>query len=162
MSYIRVNLSDVGGAISGDLHGSMTDALVAALMAEPETIEEFENCRLSVLFSLNQIGKPLRSFSRYENLEPYDAGILAVDLAARLIGVESTYTIPSMEGSVRVSAEFADVDDGDGFFHVPYKLPGNWKIIHDLQFYEGMSRAGARQEPRICRSTPGRSCLVCR
>ena len=42
MSYVRFNISDRDTTVHGDLHGSMTESLIAALTAEPETIKEFE------------------------------------------------------------------------------------------------------------------------
>lgn len=42
MSVIRINIIDQTQVISGDLHGSFGELLVASLTAEPETIAELE------------------------------------------------------------------------------------------------------------------------
>jgi hypothetical protein len=42
MSEIRINIIDNSQTISGTMHGSFGDILVAALAAEPETVAELE------------------------------------------------------------------------------------------------------------------------
>ena len=85
MSYVRFNISDNSSTIHGDLHGSMTEPMIAALSAEPETIAEFET-------ALHRFVKPesswptLHDFKDNEDLEPYDAGIVAIDLVGRTVG----------------------------------------------------------------------------
>ena len=141
MSSVRFNISDRDGCVSGDLHGSFTDPFIAALTAEPETIAEFES-------ALHRFIKPesdwpmLRGFKKHEDLEPYDAGVVAIDLAGRTVGFETTYTIPHAEGNVRVPREFAD---GDGDVYIPYRVPDDWAFIETMECYEGM-RIGHREE----------------
>ena len=148
MSEIRVNISDASETIHGDLHGSYTDALVAALAAEPETIEEYKHA-LSRFVKETDGWTPLKMFRHGEDLEPWDAGILAIDLPSRVIGCESTYTYASAEGSVRVEAEFSDFDDdNDGYVHVPYRLPDDWLIINSIPFFEGTSSVRRRSTAR--------------
>jgi hypothetical protein len=43
MSEIRINILDASRAVNGTLHGSLADAILAGLAAEPETIEELEH-----------------------------------------------------------------------------------------------------------------------
>ena len=42
MSEVKLNLTDAQHTISGTIHGSVADACIAALSAEPETIAELE------------------------------------------------------------------------------------------------------------------------
>lgn len=141
MSYVRFNISDRDGSVSGDLHGSMTDTLIAALTAEPETIAEFETA-LHRFVRTDSDWPPLHGFKKHEDLEPYDAGIVAIDLAARTVGFETTYTIPCAEGSVRVPTGFADEDDD---LYVPYQLPDDWTFVETIACYEGI-RLSKRKE----------------
>jgi addiction module HigA family antidote len=53
---------------------------------------------------------PFRSFHKGENLEPYDAGILIIDLAARTVAVDSSYSSPSAEGHVYLQQDTATRD----------------------------------------------------
>jgi hypothetical protein len=43
MSEIRINILDRNLAVNGTLHGSLADAILAGLAAEPETIGELED-----------------------------------------------------------------------------------------------------------------------
>jgi hypothetical protein len=129
MSYLRINVIDQTQTISGEVHGSEGDALVAALAAEPETIDELAiafarftqssnlqhqphtslgNQEQSLPIEDGEVSSthyhesPFRRFARYENLEPYDAGILVIDLAARVVAIDSTYSMPSVQGEIRL------------------------------------------------------------
>ena len=133
MSYVRFNISDRDGTIHGDLHGSMTDQLIAALTAEPETIPEFESA-LHRFFKPESDWPPLRGFLDNENLEPFDAGVVAIDLGSRTVGFQSSYTEPGHEGSVRVPAEFAETGEE---IYIPYRLPDDWMFINCMAAYEG-------------------------
>src|SRR5262249_28316694 len=90
---IKLNLTDFQQTISGEVHGSISDAVVAALSAEPETIHELE-------LALARFAKPLDGWSLFAPLragadfEPYDAGIMIVDLAARVVMIDSTCSTP--------------------------------------------------------------------
>jgi hypothetical protein len=139
MSCVRFNISDSHSTIHGDIHGSFTDALIASLASEPETIAEFESA-LQRFIKCESDWSVLRGFRKYENLEPYDAGIVAIDLPSRTVGFETTYTIPSAQGSVRISSEFTDDDDE---LYVPYRVPDDWMFIETIPLYEG-TRIGRR------------------
>ena len=141
MSYVRFNISDRDGAVSGDLHGSMTEPMIAALTAEPETIAEFESALHRYIKSESD-WPPLHGFKKHEDLEPYDAGIVSIDLPSRTVGYETTYSYPCAEGSVRVWSEFAEDREA---IHVPYRLPDDWKFIETVPLYEG-TRIGRREE----------------
>lgn len=61
-------------------------------------------------------------FAHYENLEPYDAGILVINLAARVVAADSTYSLLARNGSVRVSGEVAENnEDKNEDVYVPYR-----------------------------------------
>src|SRR5687767_3838668 len=85
MSHVRFNISDKYECVSGDLHGSMTEPLIATLTAEPETIAEFESA-LRRYVKTESDWPLLPGFVKHEDLEPYDAGIVAIDLAGRTVG----------------------------------------------------------------------------
>lgn len=134
MSCVRFNISDRERTIHGDLHGSMTTPLIASLTAEPETVEEFETALHRYVKSESD-WPPLHCFREHEDLEPYDAGIVVIDLAGRTIGYETTYSYPSREGSVRVPSEYADDNDD---VYIPYRLPDDWQFVETMPCYEGM------------------------
>src|SRR5258707_15445737 len=98
MSEVKLVLRDSRRDISGTWHGSMADRVIAALAAEPETIEELDTA-LARFHHPDERGF-FCSFRSGIDEEPYDAALVIVDLAARLIACESTYTSPSRNGSV--------------------------------------------------------------
>ena len=147
MSCIRLNITDQNQTINAEVHGSFTDLILAALMAEPETIEELDWALDR--FTKMESGLPvLGGFSRYENLEPYDAGIMIIDLAGRVIAAESTYSLPSRNGFVYVESDAVQTSDEEQEdVYVPYRLPKDWQILHSMPEYQGasLSRREARR-----------------
>src|SRR5437762_8223900 len=93
MRCILLNLIDVSRTMGRQVHGSLGDAVIAALSAEPETIGELE-------LAVGRFIKPSEGWSEFGSLragadfEPYDAGIVIVDLAARIVMLDSTYSAP--------------------------------------------------------------------
>jgi len=99
MSYIRLNLIDFNKTVSGEVHGGVGDAVIAALSAEPETIGELELATARFMKATDG-QSDLHGLQRGEDFEPYDAGIVIVDLAARIVMLDSTYSAPQpMSGS---------------------------------------------------------------
>jgi hypothetical protein len=120
---------------SGTIHGSCADRAVAALSADPVTIDE-------LALAMARFAKPaperrfFASFSRGLRAEPYDAGLVVIDLLARLVVVDSTYSAPGPEGFVRyhngrscttkdlryhLADDWLFVRDGDNWEHVAEK-----------------------------------------
>ena len=135
MSEIKLNLLDSRSSVHATVHGSVGDALVAALSAEPETVDQletalrrFQNCRTI----------PASSLTRMECREidevPYDAGILVIDLAARIVACESTYSLPGSRGTVRYhnGTEGTDVE-------IEYQLSDDWIFLRSIEEYRTFS-----------------------
>ena len=109
MSELKLNLIDKERVLHGTIHGAVADRCVAALSAEPETLAELEA-------ALARYMKPRESHSEFASfhstafadssspaffdLTPYDAGIVVIDLAARIVASESSYSQPGPEGTV--------------------------------------------------------------
>lgn len=93
MSEVRLNIIDSRGAIHGTAHGFAADAVIAALSAEPETIAELEAALDRYIKHLDD-RRPFDFFDASENFEPWDAGLVIVDLAARIVATESSYSAP--------------------------------------------------------------------
>jgi hypothetical protein len=137
MSEIRLNLVDSQTILVGTIHGSIGDSCIAALSAEPETISELNEALRR--FEHNALDfHSLWTFSNSPavDLEPYDAGILVIDLAARVVAADSTYSVPSPVGQVHYH-------DGESRTDVPllYQVPDDWLFVKSIDFYKA-----ARQE----------------
>ena len=77
MSEVRLNILDTNRAICGTIHGSVTNAAVAGLSAEPETIEELQDAMARFIKPVNDFG-PFAAFDAGTNDEPWDAGIIFI------------------------------------------------------------------------------------
>src|SRR5687768_3962710 len=98
MSEVKLVLRDATRDISSTCHGGKAQRWVAALSADPMTIEELEA-------ALDRFEAPesrghLSYFRSGLDDKPWDAGLVVIDLAARLVVVDSSYFSPSPTGSV--------------------------------------------------------------
>lgn len=125
MSEIRVNIIDNLRTISGDIHGSLGDLLVAALMSEPESIEELESA-VERFISRESDWKFFRSFRNGENFELWDAGLLIIDLSAKVIMADSTYSYYFTDGTIGMK------DREDEEFPLRYCLSPEWQHTRSI------------------------------
>lgn len=141
MSEIRINILDASCIINGILHASMADAILAGLAAEPETIEEVDNA-MSRFAQPVENERHLAEFSDGVNEEPWDAGIVFVDLAARVFAAESSYSILMPEGEVQFhnGRELTEV-------WLPYRVPRDWLFLDSVDEYKAV--AGQRRAKRV-------------
>lgn len=151
MSEVKLNLVDDRRVLSGTIHGSIADACVAALSAEPETIAELEAAltryikrhdsnRFFALFhstdclsdfsALFAGPEPVSSHSVPLDPEPWDAGIVVIDVAARIVASESSYSQPGPDGEVFYH-------DGHALTDVPvlYRVPDDWLFVTSVAAY---------------------------
>ena len=72
--------------------------------------------------------------------EPYDAGLMVIDLAARLVVVDSTYSSPDSVGCV-------SYDDGQDRTDVrlTYHLADDWLITRDGEQWQAVARSRRAQ-----------------
>ena len=122
LSDTRLVIRESARDWSGTIHASDADRAVAALSADPITLEELEA-------AFARFARPIRGRRFLANLshglcdEPYDAGLIVIDLAARLIVVDSTYSSPGTRGVVPYHDGRCATD-----LRVKYHLAGDWLI----------------------------------
>ncbi|MGH9932823.1 MAG: hypothetical protein ACREA9_26775 [Pyrinomonadaceae bacterium] len=139
MSEVKLNLVDAERVLHGTIHGSVADACVAALSAAPETIAELEAALArylkprgaSSLFAAFHSRDCSASSRPALDTEPWDAGIVAIDLAARIVASESSYSQPGPEGQVFYH-------DGQASTDVPilYRLTDDWLFVNSVDAYQ--------------------------
>jgi hypothetical protein len=140
MSEVRLLIRDATGEWSGTVHGSVADQAIAALSTDPVTFAELE----AGMRRFVQAG-PGRRF--LANLrpgsidEPHDAGRVIIDLAARLVAVDSTYSAPAPIGEVPYSGgqDAADIT-------VRYHLAPDWHLVQGP--YDWRALADERRRER--------------
>ncbi len=159
MSLIRINVTDQHTVVTGELHGSDGDRLVASLTAEPETIGELETAFKRFarddsdslpfgFFRKSELEDP-DGFLDELNLEPYDAGILIIDLAGRTIASESTYSAISRDGTIGVADRLSEQQTVREF-GLPYRLSPEWKFITSVPEFQGSAQK--RRKTRMART----------
>ena len=107
MSCVKLNLIDFDETLSGEVHGGVGERVVAALSAEPETIGELK-LALGRFIKPDEGHSELGWFRSGEDFEPYDAGIVIVDLAARILMIDSTYSALPSNSTMKDTAEQID------------------------------------------------------
>src|SRR6266508_5216984 len=131
MSEVKLNLIDSQSILTGTIHGSVTDSCIAALTAEPETIAELEA-------ALGRYIRPQEGMSEFASFhhaseidsEPWDAGLVIIDLSARIVAAESSYSQPQPQGEVcyHDGTKLTDVS-------FPYRLPADWLFFSSVEAY---------------------------
>jgi len=130
MSEVRLNILDASRAICGTIHGSVADAAVAALSAEPETIGELQDAVARFIKPVNDFG-PFAAFHADTNDEPSDAGIIFIDLAARVVAAESSYSMPVAAGQILYHDGMQATD-----VWLPYLAPDDWLFVASIGQYK--------------------------
>lgn len=138
MSEVKLNLIDKDQLLHGTIHGAVADRCVAALSAEPETIAELDA-------TLARYMKPDNSsnFASFYSLDltanscpdldttPWDAGIIVIDLSARIVASESSYSQPGPEGEVSYHDGNASTD-----LSILYRVPEDWLFVNSIESYQ--------------------------
>jgi hypothetical protein len=135
MSELRLNIVDGRESISGIIHGCIADAAVAALSAEPETIGELQDAMARFIKSKNGI-RPFSPFDAGNCADPFDAGIIVIDLSARVVASEASFPEVYPEGEI----QFVNGEHATDIW-LPYRLPGDWLFLKSIPEYEGVRDA---------------------
>lgn len=156
MSEVKLNLIDTQQVLHGTIHGSVADACIAALSAEPETIAELSLALTRYIKRLDDCS-PFATFQSSDlsastsanpalDTKPWDAGIVVIDLTARIAACESTYSMPQPSGEVSYHDGTMSTD-----IKVLYRLPDDWLFVNSVEAYQ-WSRERRAQE-RLARPT---------
>ena len=138
MSEVRLIIREAGRDWSGTMHGSCADRAIAALSADPVTLDEFD-------FATARFAKPIPNRRFFANLsqglcdEPYDAGLVVTDLVARLVVVDSTASAPGPEGVVRYHDGRCSTQTG-----LRYHLADDWLFSRDRNSWQYVAQERRR------------------
>jgi hypothetical protein len=154
MSEVKLNLVDAGQTLVGTVHGSIADACVAALSAEPETISELEAALARYVRPDDQfeVFKSFRSRAEIDT-EPWDAGVVVIDMLARIVAAESSYSQPQPEGQLLYHDGTKSTD-----VSVLYRVPKEWGFFNSIIEYE-VSRQRRIKERTACLPLDARNVL---
>ncbi len=140
MSEVRVVVREAGHDWSGTMHGSSADRAIAALSADPITLAELDT-------ACARFAKPSAKRPFFANLsaglrdDPHDAGIVIIDLVARLVVVDSTYSSPGSSGEVCYHDGQCATDTW-----LPYHLAKDWLLTSDCCQWPAVAEQRRREK----------------
>ncbi len=135
---MRLVIRDAKRDIHANRHYSEAHAAVAALDAEPETIEDLDLALER--FRAPRQGGVVGGFSPGLDDRPYDSGLVVIDLAARLVLCDATSFAASRIGSVRWH-------DGQQATEIAarYVIADDWQFMDDALAWEGQAEHRRRE-----------------
>ncbi len=151
MSEVKLVVRDANEDRSGTVHGSRVDYFIAALGADPVSLAE-----LTAAMDRYTLESPsdgyLSLFGRSIDDQPWDAGVVVIDLAARLVVVDSSYSSPGREGFI-TRENIAALEGGS--ISLRYRLADDWLFVSNsmdwLATAEMRRRSRAEQPARDLR-----------
>jgi hypothetical protein len=135
MSEVRLVVREAECDWSGTIHASGADQAIAALSADPITIDELDTA-MARFAKRSRRDRFLGNLSRSRCVEPYDAGLVVIDLIARLVVVDSTYSSPSHKGTTRYHDGRCATDK-----RLRYHLADDWLFLSDADHWQGVADA---------------------
>ena len=139
MSETKLVVRDDARDASLICHGSDAHRVVAALSADPMMIEELD-VALQRFMAVDPGGGFFHGANNCVDDEPWDSGLVVIDLDARLIVVDSTYFTTKHTGQVFYHG-------GDVCTNVPvgYSIADDWEISNDAEHWEDLAADRRRQ-----------------
>jgi len=141
MSEVKLVIRDANEDRSGTVHGCVAEWFIAALSADPVSLTE-----LDAAVDRFALESPARGhfpyFRRAIDAEPWDAGLVVIDMAARLVVIDSSYSSPGRKGVItRHNIETVE----GGTVSLSYRMADDWLFLHDAMNWEETARV-RRQE----------------
>lgn len=140
MSEVTLTILDLDRAIHGCMQADDVQRTIAALAAEPETIEELD--RAIDRFTGDERRTHFSGFVAGQCDQPAGGGVVIIDLAARRIAGESNAMTLAAEGNAR---------DLIGDHLVSYQLGDHWEIASTIDRWEEQAAARRREQQRLGR-----------
>ncbi|MEQ9408179.1 MAG: hypothetical protein RIK87_10660 [Fuerstiella sp.] len=143
MSEVRLVIRDANEDRSGTIHGAEADWFIAALSADPVSISELDAAVDRFALESPEQGH-LSFFCRTLNAEPWDAGLIVIDMAARLVVIDSSYSALGHEGVINRHGVRSVEDESVCLY---YHLADDWLFLYDATDWE--KTACVRRQQRI-------------
>ncbi|HKQ76627.1 MAG TPA: hypothetical protein VJ810_23230 [Blastocatellia bacterium] len=153
VNEVAVTIIDADRAMHDAMPTGMADVVLAALTAEPETLEELE-------VAVGRYDRPVVNHGFLKHLnsgvseKPWDAGLIIVDLPARLIvaATEPALYEPDVHGFALYCPDpppdSSEVSEED-LVWLPFRLSKDWLLIRSLEDWRAVSEQRRRARAGI-------------
>ncbi|XZE18944.1 hypothetical protein SH449x_004251 [Pirellulaceae bacterium SH449] len=136
MSEVKLVIRDVDEDRSGTVHGSVAECFIAALSADPVSLADL-NAAVDRFTLESPTHGYFSHFLHAIDTEPWDAGLVVIDMAARLVMIDSSYSSPGRTGFI----ERHNIDSVEGgSVRLRYRLADDWLFLHDATSWEATAR----------------------
>jgi hypothetical protein len=139
---VVVTIIDADRALHDMMPTGMADVVLAALAAEPETLEELET-------AVTRYDRPilregfLKHLREGVNETPWDAGAIIIDLPARLVAAATEPVLyqPAAQGDVRYCPDPPPPPDtpAEELVWLYYQLSADWLFVNSLSDWRGLA-----------------------
>jgi hypothetical protein len=148
-SEVMVTIIDAERALHGIMPAWKADIVLASLVAEPETLVELEDAIVRYDASIISRGF-LKHLEVGVNETPWDAGVVIIDLTARLIACETEPAIykPERHGFALYCADppldwFKSSQEEP--IQIPYLISEDWLFTRTLDDWRGVAERRSRE-----------------
>jgi len=141
---VMVTIIDERRALHDTMPAGLANVVLAALTAEPETLEELEAAVARYDRPVLRTGF-LGHFKEGVNEEPYDAGVMIIDLPGRFIaaGAEPVLYSPAPSGFALYCPDpppdWSEVSEEE-IVWVHYRLPDDWLFVKSLEDWRAIAQ----------------------
>ena len=134
MSVVRMIVADDQNYVSGEPHGSDAVRVYAACSRNPKSLAALE--RLLPEFDCDNDGRAFSSWNDGIELEPFDAGLIIVDLAKKWIYAEDSYFGAHRRGSYQTR-------DDEGRT-IAYEFDKEWQFVAEPKWFRYLHDLGLK------------------
>jgi|GEM_PF-3088901 len=134
MSVLRMIIADDRHYVSGEPHGSDAMRVYAACSRNPKSLEELD--RLLPEFDCDNDWRAFSSWNDGIELEPFDAGLIIVDLAKKWIYAQDSYFGAHRRGS------YQPRDEEDRT--IEYEFSKEWQFVAEPKWFRYLESLGLK------------------
>jgi len=136
MSEVKLVIRDADEDRSGTLHGSLAECFIAALSADPVSLADL-NAALDRFTLESPPHGYFPHFLHAIDAEPWDAGLVVIDMAARLVVIDSSYCSLGHKGVI-IRHNIDSIEGGS--VRLDYRLADDWLFLYDATNWEATAR----------------------
>jgi hypothetical protein len=134
MSVLKMIVADDRRILCGEPHGSCAEWIYAACSRNPKSLEELD--KLLPEFGADRNLRELLGYSSNLTLEPYDAGLIIVDLAKKWIYAKDSYFGAHRRGRCHPRDENKSP--------IEYEFSKEWQFVAEAKWFRYLQGGGLK------------------